>query len=1424
MTLHLVLLLALVPADAAQPADDEPYLPGLLATLRDTKGNTAVRVEPQLAFHAAGAADARLTAGGLEARWHGNLLVQVRGEYRFYLFGTGEASLQVAGKTVFAQQALRDTWADAPALPLDADFLPVELTLKQTGLEARIQVFWSGPGFGLEPIPPRLLYHPRERAEKGEFERGQLLTRTLRCTRCHGGDSPAPGPALNRLAGQVSRAWLIAWLTTSEHGKPQTADTASPRRMPAFGLSRDQAEAVADLLLHRDAQATPVVPEPSPPKPASPAKASKKAKGDPPPKPNAKAGERLFLTTGCIACHTWRHLGASGWLGGGDLTHVADKRPPEFFAQWLADPARLNADHRMPIFTLSGDERIALALFLAEQKSAAGKRDFVAQANTARRVEGGKLVEQFHCAACHRMPGKAPAPHAAAASTLTAASAWEHSCLGEPDATRQRPGYRLAPADAKAIRTFYAKRQPGPTAVPAALVLAEWNCLACHTREGVREATPLVAPLLSDKLAAVASQYPDLAAQVPGMTPPTLTSVGDKLTDAALAQAIARSGPAHRPYLHARMPQFPLSADALQTLLRYFVAVDRVPDRFPAALPPERSQQERYKLAGGRLVGSDGFGCTSCHQVGSVQPAQAQLNARGPNLSQLDQRIRRGWYERWVRNPVRIVPRMEMPSVQIPVSGVLGDRLDEQIAAVWHVLNQPGFEPPLPNPVRVLRHHGHDMAAEPIVLTDVLERRGAPHLVKPFLIGLSNRHNVLLDLETARIALWTVGDTARQRTRGKTWFWEPGGMPLLAPISAEHDVTLVSPDLEWTPDPRGQFVTEADGWSFQGPAVSLRYTLSFLDPGDKNPNPTARRRHHVRIVRTFSPLPAAGFSSGFIQEFTAEGLPAQLRLKVLLSAKLAATIARSQDRRTLHLHDSFSTEIHLREPAAAAFTGDANGVLHSVLLTPDAAGKARTVLHYRTAVPVDRLPNLPAVLAEVRQAEPVEVAPGFNAERLPLPSDIMPTALSWRPTGRLVFTSLKGQILEVEESAGQPRLSLHADGLPAPYGVFAGTDFIDVCVKYALLRIHKDRSVQTLASGWGYTHDYHDWAVGLPRSPRGEYHLGIPCQQDKRSEAAARFHGNVLRLRPRMPTLEDGRLFSLEPISAGHRFPMGLALDRRGELFVTDNQGNYNPFNELNHVRPGIHFGFINALDKGKAVPPLEPPAINIPHPWTRSVNGICFLDTPPEMRQQRGCDAFGPFEGHLVGCEYDTRRLIRMSLQRVGDTFQGAAYPLSVPPSDPTRGFLGPVVCAVSPRGELYVGSIRDSGWGAGNNVGEIVRVRLDPEQLPCGIAELRATRTGFEIDFCQPVDPARAARRENYTVQSYRREATPAYGGPDLERRTEKVSSVRVFHDARRVTLELPALRTGFVYEFRLKNLAPHGGPFHPDEAHYTLRARPG
>jgi hypothetical protein len=558
----------------------------------------------------------------------------------------------------------------------------------------------------------------------------------------------------------------------------------------------------------------------------------------------------------------------------------------------------------------------------------------------------------------------------------------------------------------------------------------------------------------------------------------------------------------------------------------------------------------------------------------------------------------------------------------------------------------------------------------------------------------------------------------------------------------------------------------------------------------------------------------------------------QYRLRPLLSDAFKESITDDLRQEGAISADGMRLEYELPDEARWSPNGSIEYTVPAGV-KPGQLPESRTRFRYSTDQLVDQFvtaPPPPVVMESIA----IEIAQGYSAQRMPLDGNIMPTGFAWKSDASLVFSTLKGEVVVATDTDGDglyDQLRLLEDGLATPYGVAADDRAVDVISKQGLIRLdgaidtgRADRS-HTMASGWGVTDDYHDWAIGLVRGDDGVYYIGLPCQQDKRSEGAAKHRGQFLKLVPRQPTPDDPRLFKIEVVSSGHRFPMGIARNRVGDLFVTDNQGNYNPFNELNHVRPGKHFGFINANEKeaGFKAPPLEEPAINIPHPWTRSVNGICFLDTPQSMRDVGQDQHFGPLEGHLIGCEYDTRRLIRMTLQKIGDTYQGAAYPLSIPPEDVEKGLLGPIVCAVSPNGELYVGEIRDSGWGAGNNVGQIVKIKIESDKLSCGIAEMRATKTGFTLDFFQPVDAKKAADAANYSLQSYRRESTPAYGGPDLDRRTEKLASVQVSDEGKRVTLTLAEMRTGFVYELRMKNLAPKNAMFHPDEAHYTLRQIP-
>jgi mono/diheme cytochrome c family protein len=1410
---------------AQEEAEEEPFQPGLIAKYSDAVSHSFRRLDEAIAFHWDDEApDAKIAADNFEVHWRGKLFAQGAGEYRLALHASGEVEVKLAGKTVIPRQQAKG-WVFSQPITLEFDRHELEISFRKAKNPAHISLHWSGPQFGLEPVPPRHLVHDRKEPISNLYERGELLAAGLRCAACHGDETdpkPLPAPSLFHLGGNIDGEWLQKWL--SDKGREQTS---IQRRMPAYGFSQEEAKAIAAYLAAN---------QPTKDAANEPQRQNKPKTGGKPKDPLTTAtGERLFLTLGCLACHQVNDLGESGLFGGGDLSKISSKRPTGFFSAWLAEPAKLNPDHRMPVFDLSQDERASLSLYLASlgppAKTARAERP---EASLV--AAGQKLISTHGCTNCHALPKDIGLTAATIAKPLGTKSDWIKSCAAAFGISKSHLGYSLTKDDQRALQEFYSANRvikPDKAKLSGRLALVQNNCLACHGREGVESISASLPKKLADKLAALAQAHFDLAGSVPAMTPPSLNSIGDKLHEEALAAAIRRQGPPLRDYLLVRMPRFPLPDEELKRLTNYFIQTDRIPP-LPdaAATKPTPAEEAAFPLAGSRLVSTDGFGCTSCHQVGKVIPDKAPLNARGPSLSSLDKRIRKEWYGRFLHNPARIVPRMEMPSVQIPVRGVLDSKLDPQLAALWHVLATPGFEPPEPNPFRVLRMAGGQSKDNPQTVLDTIHHQDAVY-TKPLLVAFPNRHNLLFDLEANRLVAWTVGDAASQRTKGKSWFWRSEGHNLMVNRSPAPEISLIVNGKEATPLVRDQVLAQPLQMSALraiGNSHFFQYSLAFQ---------MAESQTVVRLLvtqyLTGQPNPDDPSHTSVTRDLFITGAPEGSKVLFRTLNSDAAGSAR-WEKHAFRFDERQKTMIRVEENKSQDVRGDGT-VVASRHDADQLLGMSERGIHikveYSTRFPVDRFDAAP-VPELTAEADEVEMGGGLRGRRLPLSVKTLPTALAFQPDGSLVVGTLTGKVflaIDAHPKDGlEETIYTLADGVPAPYGLHATDDSVDVLTKTNLIRVPAppDHGSATFAaSGWGHTADYHDWAIGLPLNGKGEYYLGLPCQQDERSLAGARFRGTVAKLVPRKPTKDDSREYSIEALSSGHRFPMGLAVNHDGDLFVTDNQGNYNPFNELNHVRKGAFFGFVNANDKKNKdykVPPTTEPAINIPHPWTRSVNGICFLYTPKKLREETGRDAFGPLEGQLVGCEYDTRRLIRMSLQKIGETYQGCAYPLSKEPSSPEKGFLGPIVCAVSPRGELYVGSIRESGWGAGNNVGEIVKIKFEPEKLPCGIAEVKAVQGGFSIDFLREVDAKKAADVANYSVSSYRRISTPAYGGPDVDRRTDKIDSVELSADRRRVTVKLPELRTGgFVYEIQLKNQAPGEAEFFPAEAYFTLHGVP-
>jgi len=1393
---------------------DDEYQPGLLGTYT-SGGHTIERIDPDIAFDwKSSSPDTRLPEGPFRALWRGNLLVRQPGRYRWHAFFSGTIRVRLGGREVLEAESAKPGWKTGGEIELTFGEQPLEIEYSRTGPSGRVMLFWSSVHFPLEPLPAQLLFLPGPRRDLLNVEVGRRLAKAHRCNRCHVRTHDPAAPS----APDLSTATVGTSLRSLVDQIVDPRKVNGSHRMPHVGINPEEARSIVGWLLAAGRKVELL----EPPKLKMPD-----------PKKFRQAGEQLLMSTGCLACHKVKAVGGTSIESGPELTDVGRRRSTRWLWTWLKEPSRLNRDHQMPLFLLSDTERLQLVVALSALGGPWRGASFEA---TLEQVERGqKLVQAAGCASCHRLPGQPAKPkrdktaERRPGDLSRVVTDWSSSCLGDaPDRGRRRPafGKLLAKSHLAAIRAFVESRVKRPLAALSSyergrLVLERRGCLACHER-GTGKGNAAVA-------GSVALSSEALAGQSQAMVPPSLTAVGDKLLDAELSRSVAgKQQTVRMPWLRVRMPRFAHTPDELAALTHHLKAKDRIPADPPAtpAVPP-RSGSDQDLLESQDLVGFKGFSCIACHRFGSFTPRNVALATRGSDLKGLAGRIRREYFLRWCREPLRIVPGMEMPSYKKPLKGIFGGDIERQLAAMWDALNDKRFQAPV-NPNAVEQFLVVNRGEPPRVVRDVFtlpESAGGGSVARSLAIGFPNSHNLLLDLDRANLAMWTFGDFATQRTQGKSWFWDMAGRSVLTGGERRSDVVLVTVDGAGKPvavhRPLKDAVTAARligyGQDEEG-AVEVLYELQFG---------VRKKRFTVQVSERLQPTPARELSkgtSGWDRDVSVSVTKPQQALLGGFPKGVEFYIGRPTARRRLG-DASVSAWHHTVRPSRPRGVGawgtlPGQGQQHFARLDVQAPGgnlgpvSRRIVLRYATSVVPSTL-SMAAIPSRPARIERVTSVPGYEGIRLPISPSIMPTAMTWTKDGTLAFTSLKGHVYLAHDTDGdglEDKLSLFEEGLASPYGIIADGDDLIVAHKPEVLRLRDtdgdgradQRSV--LASGWGYSDDYHDWTCGIVRDRKGDLYVGLGSNyaQRTRVELTSRWRGKVLRISP------QGRV---EPVGHAFRYPTGLAIDSEGRIFVSDNQGVQNTFNEINHLVPGRNYGVPSRFEKKHESAAVKP-AIHVPHPWSRSVNGLAFL---PKGFTDRSV------AGHGIGCEYDNRFLVRFTMQEVGGEMQGAVFHFSRPGAGVgDKNFVGPLSVAVSPRGHIYIGNIYDSGWLGGRNTGTITRLR-PVAGGPNGIRDLKAVPTGFRLEFARAVDRQVASKPESYTVSGYTRVWKGGYTTADSGRHRAKVTAARVSADGTSVTLAIEGLRAGHVYEVTCGRIAGEEAEMWPATGHYSLHRVP-
>jgi len=108
----------------------------------------------------------------------------------------------------------------------------------------------------------------------------------------------------------------------------------------------------------------------------------------------------------------------------------------------------------------------------------------------------------------------------------------------------------------------------------------------------------------------------------------------------------------------------------------------------------------------------------------------------------------------------------------------------------------------------------------------------------------------------------------------------------------------------------------------------------------------------------------------------------------------------------------------------------------------------------------------------------------------------------------------------------------------------------------------------------------------------------------------------------------------------------------------------------------------------------------------------------------------------------------------------------------------------------------------------------------MPFEILSMSLTKQGFDLTFTKAVDKAAAADVKTYSLLHWHLIYHKDYGSPEADKTPVKIAEVKVSDDGKRVSLVLPELLTGKVYDLTVNNLkSADGAELKNNTAYYTL-----
>jgi azurin len=458
----------------------------------------------------------------------------------------------------------------------------------------------------------------------------------------------------------------------------------------------------------------------------------------------------------------------------------------------------------------------------------------------------------------------------------------------------------------------------------------------------------------------------------------------------------------------------------------------------------------------------------------------------------------------------------------------------------------------------------------------------------------------------------------------------------------------------------------------------------------------------------------------------------------------------------------------------------------------------------------------------------------YPLRTLPIPHNIELEVggMTTIPDGRLAVSTRRGEIWMVENPySATPFYKLFASGMHEVLGLTYHKGSLYAVQRGELTKLSDQNGdgsadyYQNIAN-WELAGNYHEYSYGPVFDKEDNMYLTFNVAWVGFGEAKlSKWRGWMVKVSP------DG---TLSPVASGLRSPAGVMMNSSGDIFYTENQGDWVGSGRITHLEKGDFAGHASSLiwsnepgspmttqisdipDNGEPmykaaekVKNLKLPAVWYPH----TLMGISTADM---IEDKNGF--MGPFfKGQYFVSDQGHSKVMRMMLEKINGQYQGICFPFR-------EGWQSGLLRLSWGNDGSMFGGMTSRGWGStGTDLFGLQRMLWSGE-TPFEMAEVHAMSDGFEITFTKPVDVATATQAANYDINSFNYQYHHFYGSPVIENKAHTIKAILISDDAKKVRLVLDESRRFYIHEIKPKGVkSTNGDLLLHDVGYYTLNNIP-